>query len=188
MAMPLTVHRFTVDEFQRMGDAGIFDEDDRVELIRGQVVEMSPIGVPHASCVKRLTSLFARLATAARATLSVQDPLVLGRHDEPQPDLALLRYRHDGYATGHPGPPDVLLVIEVADSTVARDRGEKLPLYAAAGIPEMWLVNLPGDHVEVHRQPSGESYADVRTARRGETVTPLAFPDLSLSVEEILGG
>lgn len=186
MGMPQAIHRFTVDEYHRMGEAGIFHEDDRVELLDGQIVEMTPIGVRHAACVKRLTALFARLA-GHRATLSIQDPLVLDTHQEPQPDVALLRYRADGYQTGHPRAADTLLVIEVADTSVEADRARKIPLYARASIPEAWLVNLPGDGIEVHRHPRGGHYADVRTARRGEGIAPLAFPDLALRVDDILG-
>jgi Uma2 family endonuclease len=186
MAMPLTVHRFTVDEFQRMGDAGIFDEDDRVELIRGQVVEMSPIGAAHAACVKQLLALFAPLV-GGLATLSIHDPIVLGTHEQPQPDVALLRHRPDAYRTALPRSADVLLVIEVADTSLQRDRGDKLPLYAEASIPESWLVNLPGDHIELHRQPRDGRYHEVRTASRSETISPLAFPNLALRIDDILG-
>lgn len=122
-----------------------------------------------------------------RATLRIQCPLIVGEHQEPQPDVALVRYRPDGYLTGHPRAAGALLVIEVADTSLVDDRERKMPLYARASIPEPWLVNLPGNGIEVHRDPRGGHYADVRTARRGETITPLAFPDLTLRVDEILG-
>jgi Uma2 family endonuclease len=185
MGMPLTHHRFTVDEYHRMGEAGIFHEDDRVELLDGQIVEMTPIGPRHAGCVNRLTGLFA--SVAGRVTLSIQNPLVLDRHQEPQPDFAMLRHRADGYRARHPGPADVLLVVEVGDTSVASDRLSKIPLYAAVGIPEAWLVDLPADTVEVYRQPQAGRYADVRTAQRGETITAAQFPDVTLRVDEILG-
>jgi Uma2 family endonuclease len=188
MAMPSTLHRFTTDEVERMVQVGILHEDDRLELLDGQLVEMSPIDPPHASCVNRLTRLFAALLTSNRATVSVQNHIVLNPHQAPQPDLAVVRYRADGYRGRHPGPADTLLVIEVADSSVAWDRERKLPLYAEAGVPEMWLVNLPADVVEVHRAPEGRGYAEVRTARRGATIAPQAFPDLTLRVDEILAG
>ena len=187
MGMALAVHRFTVDDIQRMVRAGILQEDDRVELLDGQLLEMSPINPPHASCVKRLAGLWAPLAVARRATLSIQDPVVLTQHEAPQPDVALLRHRPDGYGTRNPGPADTLLVIEVADSSVQHDRQDKLPRYAAAGIQEAWLVNLPGDAVEICREPREGHYGDVRAARRGETIAPLAFPDVALGVDEIVG-
>lgn len=186
MGMAVAVRRFTVDEVQRMVQAGILHEDDRVELLDGQLVEMSPINPPHASCVKRLTRLFAPLA-GGRVTPSIQDPVVLGPHQAPQPDVALLRFRADGYRTRNPGPPDTLLVIEVADASVEADRERKIPLYAEAGIREAWLVNLPDDLLEVWREPRDGRYQDVRTARRGETIAPLAFPDFPLRVDDILG-
>jgi len=186
MAMPLLHHRFTVDEYHRMGEAGIFHEDHRVELIDGQVVEMTPIGLHHAGCVNRLTALFSPLA-GSRITLSVQNPVVLARHEEPQPDVAVLRYRADGYGARHPGPADVLLLIEVSDTSVDYDRSTKIPRYARAGIPEAWLVNFPSDRIEVHRDPTPNGYASVSFAQRGDTLTPLALEGVSLRVDDILG-
>jgi Uma2 family endonuclease len=187
MGMPLTEHRFTVAEYHRMGEAGIFHEDDRVELLDGQIVEMTPIGPPHRACVNRLTGLFAPLLTSGRATLSIQNGFVLDAHDEPEPDVAVLHHRADGYLTPDPGPDHTFLLVEVADSSLQHDRHDKLPRYAAAGIPEIWLVNLPGDAVEIYRDPREGRYRDLRTARRGATIAPLAFPDLTLRVDEILG-
>lgn len=186
MAMPLAAHRFTVDEYHRMGEAGVFDEDDRVELIDGQVVEMTPIGPAHGGCVNRLTRLFAPLA-GREATLSVQNPLVLAEHQEPQPDVVVLRHRADGYGAQHPGAADVLLLIEVGDTSVGSDRHAKIPIYARAGIPEAWLVDLPADRIEVYRHPAGGRYADVTTLARGASLAPLAFPNLRLGTDEILG-
>jgi len=126
MAAPLVRHRFTVEEYHRMGQAGILSEDDRVELIEGEIVEMAPVGSRHAACVKRLNALLSRRA-GGRALVSVQDPIRLGEHSEPQPDLALLKPREDFYAAAHPGPEDVLLVIEVAETSLEYDREVKLP-------------------------------------------------------------
>ena len=186
MGMSLVRRSFTVDEYHRMAEAGILGEDDRVELIDGQVVAMTPIGPGHGSCVNRLTALFAPLA-GRTATLSVQNPLVLAEHQEPQPDVALLRYRADGYQGEHPRAFDVLLVIEVAETSVESDRQTKIPRYAQAGIPEVWLVDLPGDAVERYREPGAEGYADIRTAKRGETLTPVRLPSVVLKVDDILG-
>ncbi len=171
MGMPLTRRSFTVDEYHRMAEAGILGEDDRVELIAGQVVALTPIGPGPGSCVNRLNALFAPLAGGG-ATLSVQNPLVLTEHEEPQPDSTVLRYRADGYRDRHPRAPDVLLVIEVAEASVESDRQTKVPLYARTGIPEAWLVNLPADAIECYREPGAGGYADIRRAKRGETLTP----------------
>lgn len=186
MAMPLAVRRFTVDEYHRMAEAGILHEDDRVELLDGQIVQMTPIGRRHAACVTRLTHLFAPLA-AGRATLRVQSSLIVAEDQEPQPDIALARYRADGYETGHPRAADTLLVIEVADSSAESDRERKIPLYARSGIPEAWLVNLPEEGIEIHREPRAGAYTDRRTARRAETISPSAFPNLVLPVAQVLG-
>lgn len=186
MGMALAARRFTVDEYHRMGDAGVLTEDDRVELIHGQVVEMTPIGDDHLSCVNRLNTLFAPLA-GREATVSVQNPVVLDRHEEPQPDLTLLRYRADGYKARRPHAEDVLLVIEVADTSLERDRDEKIPLYAQAGVPEAWLVSLSEDAIHVHRGPRGGRYTEVRTARRGEVLIPSELSGLALAVDHILG-
>ena len=169
-----------------MSEAGILSEDDRVELIEGEIVKMSPIGSLHAGCVKRLIALFSPLSGKV-AIISVQDPIRLDQYSEPQPDIALLKPRADFYANSHPTPDDVLLVIEVADTSVDYDRNVKLPLYARAGIPETWLVNLPEDRVEAHSQPVNGIYQKVRVAKHGESLSPEAIPNLAISVDEILG-
>ncbi len=186
MAMPLTAHRFTVDEYHRMALAGVLHEDDRVELLDGQIVQMTPIGVRHAACVNRLTALITPLA-GTRATVSIQNPLILGEHEEPQPDVAVLHYRVDGYQTGHPRALDTLLVVEVADTSLAYDRDVKIPLYARAGIPEAWLVDLAAHRIAVHREPHAGRYAQIRSAGPGDILTPLHLPDTTLAVTDILG-
>jgi hypothetical protein len=186
MAVLLLRRRFTVDEYHRMAEAGILAEDDRVELIEGEIVEMSPIGSRHAACVKRMTSLFYR-QVGQKAIVSVQDSIRLTGHSEPQPDLALLKPRPDFYAKAHPGPEDVLLVVEVAETSPDYDRTVKVPLYARSGVPEVWLVDLAGEGVEVYRQPSPQGYREVRQARRGQRLTPEAFPDVELAVDDVLG-
>jgi len=186
MAMPLTARRFTVDEYYRMGRAGVFHEDDRVELLDGLIVEMSPIGPGHAGCVDMLTGVLSRLV-GNRAVVRVQNPVRLGRQSEPQPDVTLLLPRADAYRTAHPQPEDVLLLIEVADASLEHDREVKVPLYAAAGVPEVWLVNLTDEAVTLYRDPVGGRYATVRTAGRGETVTSLRLPGVTLRVADVLG-
>ena len=186
MGMAIAVHRFTVDEFQRMGEAGVLPADARVELLDGQIVEMTPIGPAHNGCVAALIRLLGRRLPES-AWLWVQSPVQLHEREAPQPDVVVLRARADAYRTAQPQPQDVELVIEVGDSSVAADRRAKLPRYARAAIPETWLVDLPGDGVELYRESRGGRYTDVHTARRGETIAPLAFPELTLSVDEILG-
>jgi len=177
---------FTTDEFHQMAAAGILAEDDRVELIEGEIVRMSPIGTRHASCIDRLTSLFAR-RLGTRAIVRVQNPIVLSRRTEPQPDLSILRSREDFYAERHPRPTDVLLVVEVVDTSEEYDRETKLPLYARAGIPEVWMVDVVQGTVEVFRRPALRVYHERRELRRGQRVSPGAFPRTAFRVGEILG-
>lgn len=178
-------HRVTVDEFHKMGEAGIFMEDDRVELIDGEMVDMAPIGSRHASVVKRLTNLLATLAQG-RAIVSAQDPLRLALHSEPEPDLMLLKPRADFYSEAHPGAEDVFLLIEVCDTTVRYDREVKLPLYARHGVAEVWLIDLEARTVEICRMPQPEAgdYAE-RETFPGGALAPRALPDCRVVVEEL---
>lgn len=186
MTVQLLRRSFTVDEYDRMVQAGIFKEDDRIELIAGEIVQMAPIGSRHAACVKRLNQLFSQ-RVGSRALVSVQDPLRLEMHSEPQPDLALIRPRPDYYALGHPGPGDTLLVIEVAESSGEPDRQVKIPLYARAGVPEVWLVDLATDMVEVYRRPAPQGYQETQRLRRGQRVATQGLPDVVMSADDILG-
>lgn len=184
VAVELRTRRFSVDDYHRMVEAGILASDDRVELIEGEVVEMSPIGSHHIRCVNRLNNLLAP-AVQGRAIVSVQNSVRLPPSSEPQPDLALLQWREDFY-TEVPGPDDVLLIIEVADSSLAEDRRRKLPLYGAAGIPETWLVDLPSQLIEVHREPAPHGYSLIRLHSPGERLAPIALPDVQVDVALIL--
>jgi Uma2 family endonuclease len=177
---------FTVDEYHRMSEAGILSEDDRVELVEGEIIKMSPIGKYHAACVKRLNSVLNRRA-GEYVIISVQDPIRLDDYSEPEPDIALLKVRNDFYAQELPSAEDVLLIIEVADTSVEYDKTVKLPLYGKGGIPEAWLANIREDRVEVYTQLVSGIYQKVRIARRGESLSPEALPKLVLTVEEILG-
>ena len=174
--------RFTVYEYHRMGEAGILHEDDRVELIEGELVEMTPIGGRHAACVRELNRLLVR-RLADEMRVDVQNPIRLGEHSEPQPDLAVIRARK--YGERLPGPEDVLLLIEVSDTTLAYDRNVKLPLYARAGIREVWVVNLPGGTIERHTYPSEDAYRSVSNARPGEEIESAALPGLKLAVDDV---
>ena len=185
MAVVPERRRFTVDDYHRMADAGILAEDDRVELVAGEIVQMSPIGDRHMSAVNRTNRVFSRIV-GDRALVSVQNPVSLPPYDEPEPDIALLRPREDDYARGKPGAADILLVVEVADSSVTYDRQTKLRRYAAAGVPEAWLLDLPGDALEVHREPGPREYALIRRCYRGEQIAPQALPDLAVAVADLL--
>ena len=186
MAIQLQRRLFTVDEYYTMLHAGILTEDDRVELLEGKIVTRPPIGSHHANCVDQLNWLLtSRLGQRAR--VRVQNPIQIGELSAPQPDLAVVVPRPGSYILSHPGPAEVLLLVEVADTTIAIDRDVKLPLYARAGIREVWLVDLEAQRVEVYRDPSPNGYRSVREAARGDSLSPAAFPDVALHVSEILG-
>jgi Uma2 family endonuclease len=182
MVTEIVRFRFTKDEYEQMIAAGILTEEDRVELIEGEIIEMSPIGDDHVFAVNSLTELLIK-KLAGRAEVSVQNPIRLSERSRPQPDIALWRPRkHRSW----PGPDDILLLIEISDSTLVFDRDIKLPLYAQANISEVWIVNLVDNRVEVYRQPTGESYRSVEFAGLNDLVSPLAFPDTVFSVDDIL--
>lgn len=177
---------FTVEEYYKMAEAGILTEANRVELIDGEIVGMTPIGSRHAACVDRLTRLFvSRLGP--RSIVRVQNPVRLGEYSEPQPDVTLLKPRPDFYAEAHPTPQNVLLLVEVADTSTEYDRGVKLPLYARAGILEVWLVLLSDERVEIYRQPSPQGYGEVRRVGRGASLASVELPELVVAVDEVLG-
>lgn len=168
-------HSFTVEEYRRMGETGIFHEDDRVELIEGEIIEMSPIGSPHSGTTTRLQTLLIR-AIGDRGIVSSQNPVLLGDFSEPQPDIALLRPRDDFYTRSHPTPADVLLLIEVAESSLSYDRDLKLPLYARHGIPAVWLVDLQNRQLLLFSQPMETGYQAMETA---DISHPIAVPGLA---------
>jgi Uma2 family endonuclease len=181
-------HRFTVEEYRKMGEAGIFHEDDRVELIDGEILEMSPIGWRHVHCVRQLNRILSRFADrrttkGERSEVAVQDPFILGEHGEPQPDLVLLLSPPVGRL---PGFEEVALAIEVADTSLSYDRAIKLPRYAQAGIPETWLVDLKADRIEVHSEPGPDGYRKTARYARGERVESATLPDLAFDTSEVL--
>jgi Uma2 family endonuclease len=186
MSVQIARRHFNVTEYYRMTEAGILSESDRVELLDGEVIEMSPIGSRHAACVDRLTQVFC-LLLGQHFIVRVQNPIRLDEYSEPQPDLCLLQPRADFYAQAHPTPADVLLVIEVADSSAGFDREVKLPLYAQASVPEVWLINLSADTVEIYVLPSGGKYQKSRDLKRGEVVNSETIPQLSLAANDLLG-
>jgi Uma2 family endonuclease len=178
--------KLTVENYHRMAEAGIFGPEERVELIEGELIQMSPIGYLHANEASRLIQLFAP-RIAGRAIVWTQNPVHLGNSSEPQPDFALLRHRPNGYDTGLPAAADVLLLVEIADSSLGYDRGVKIPLYARHGIPEYWIVNVAKQQIEVHLDPDPEQgrYREARTLAEG-LLAPACFPDLALDVRELL--
>ncbi len=177
--------RFTIEEYHKMAGAGILNEDDRVELIEGDIVEMNPIGSRHAACVRGLNRLLSR-QLGDELLLDVQNPVRLDGGLEPQPDLAVLRFGY--YREALPGPEDVLLLIEVADTSLSYDRDVKLPLYARAGIQEIFIVDLAGETLERHNEPSaGGGYRRTERVRRGETISSEVLPEIVLQVNAIFG-
>ena len=184
--MPATRHRFTVADYYRMAEAGILHEDDRVELIEGEILDMEPISPRHASCVTRLTALFLR-GLDEKAIVPAQNPLRLNQYSEPQPDLSLLRWRADFYATAHSTPEDALLVAEVADTSLGYDRDIKAPLYARSGIPEVWLVDLTHKSISIYRGPGPDAYGNSFEVRGTAPLSPQAFPDFALTPDQVFG-
>ena len=177
-------HRLTVRDYHRLGEAGVLGEDDRVELLEGQLVDMSPIGPRHALAVDALTELLVH-AAAGRAAVRVQNPIVLDDSSEPQPDFTLLRKPWHGYPEAHPRPPDVYLVIEAADSSLEFDLGAKLELYARAGIREFWVVDLTRNRVLVHRRPHDGTYDSITAVDIAGTLTVEAMPGVTISAAQI---
>ena len=175
---------FTVEELHRMEDAGLF-QDERVELVNGEILLM-PTGSRHQARVDRLTALFTR-SLGGRVIARIQGPLLVDHYNLPEPDVMLLKLRGDYYEEKHPGSADVLLLIEVVDSALERDLEVKLAVYAISGIQEYWIENVHQDVVLVFRDPSGDAYRDCRTLHRGETISPAAFPEFTITIEEILG-
>jgi Uma2 family endonuclease len=185
MTAEMARRRFSVDEYSAMARAGILGEDDRVELIEGEIIDMSPIGRRHAACVARLSRLFER-NVGERAIVWSQNPIRLSEQTEPQPDIALLRPRSDFYAAQYPTPPDILLIVEVAETSSRVDRLVKMPLYGASGVREYWIVDLEEETVTVFCDPHPTGYGSVRTLRRGERLAPLALPEAEVGVEDVL--
>lgn len=179
-------HRLTVADYYRMGEAGIFAPDARVELIEGEIIDMAPIGTRHGSTVKRLNALLVA-AVGSRAIVSVQDPLRLDDLSEPEPDLMLLQARADFYAGAHPTAADVLLLIEVADTSARYDCEIKLPLYARHGVPEVWIVDLEARLVRFYRQPAGDAYVQATTTATPGRTPIAALPGTEIDLAQLVG-
>jgi Uma2 family endonuclease len=185
MEIEVTKKLFTVHDLRQMEQAGILHEDERIELIDGEIVQMSPVGRRHTVCVNRANTLFVR-ALDHRALLSPQNPLRLSDWTMPMPDIVAFKYRDDFYAQKEPTHEDVFFVLEVSDSSLSYDLKVKLSRYASAGIPEYWIADVQNDILRVHRSPTANTYAVALTLGPGEHVSPDAFPDIRFRVEEIL--
>lgn len=186
----MTVHVkrkvFTVEDYHRMIEAGVFAENNRFELLDGKIIEMAAVSSIHAACVARVNGLLVQ-RLGSRAIVWNQSPVILNDLSEPEPDIALLQPRDDFYANALPKPVEIFLIVEVSHTTLGFDRSRKSPHYAHAGIVEAWIIHLESGHVEVYRRPQPQGYAEVQTYRHGQQLAPVAFPDVTLDVDEILG-
>ena len=180
-----TRHRLDVDAYYKMAEAGILTDPQRVELIDGEIIDMPAIGSPHAATTNRLARFFSRALRDEVALVNVQSPLRLDAYNEPEPDVMLLRPRLDGYRADHPGAADVLLLVEVSESSLAYDRSTKLALYTKFGVPEVWIVDLLGGAVEVYREPKEGAYA-LRERLTGAPLAPALVPGATIDVAGLL--
>jgi Uma2 family endonuclease len=192
MSVQLQRRRFTVKQYHTMVESGILTEDERVELIRGEIVEMSPVSARHAAYVRRLNILLSsRLSKspsdriASRALVDIQNSVELDDFSEPQPDVAILQPREDFYEEGHPQPEEIFLIVEVADTTLKYDRQVKIPLYAEENIVEVWLVDINEQCVEVYREPTPAGYQNVQKFGQGQNLSIQAFSDVEITVNEV---
>jgi len=178
--------KFTVEDYHRFIEMGIFKPEERLELWEGEFVEMSPIEKRHAGIIAGLTAFLNHLFFQ-KFVVWTQNPIVLNDFSEPQPDVAVLKQRNDFYRTTSATANDVLLTIEVADSTVKYDRDIKFPKYAANGIPEAWLIDLESDRIEIHTQPTKNGYKLVKILHRGDIAESTMFEEIKIAVDDILG-
>lgn len=179
------VRRFAVDEYHRMAEAGVFAADERLELVDGRIVTMAPIGPRHASRTRAIAELF-RSRFGERAVVLHQDPVTLDASTEPQPDIAVVTAPAERYERAHPTTADVLLLVEISDTSLAVDRGPKLRTYARTGVPEYWIVNLADDVVEVFCEPAADEYRSQRMLRRGDRIAPRSFPHDRFATDDLL--
>jgi Uma2 family endonuclease len=179
--------RISADRYQKMVETGVLTQYDRVELIDGDMLNMAPIGLNHSAVTDRLTKLLV-LSAGDSAIVSPGRSLKLGEYSVPQPDLMLLKLREDFYAAQIPVAPDVLLLVEVSDSSLAYDQGIKRALYARHGVEEYWVVDLQGERVFVYGEPAGEGYARVVECTRVDIVSPRAVPAVQIQVGTLFPG
>jgi Uma2 family endonuclease len=181
----VATRRFSVEEYHRMAEAGILKPDDRVELLDGDIIPMAPMSSRHAAVVSKIGRWLSR-KLADHALIRTQLPVRLDDYSEPEPDIALVRFRENDYADAHPAPADIFLLVEVAQSSLTFDREIKIPQYARAGVSEVWLFNLEHQHVECFSEPGPRGYAVTRIVRRGATLAPHAFPHASANLDDLL--
>ena len=186
MVVAPQTYRFTAEEYHRMGEVGILPPDVRVELVGGEIKRMPPIHPPHASTVNRLNAVLAA-KFQGQSVVAIQNPIQLDDYNEPQPDVSVLRFRDDYYGNQHPTPADVLLAIEVADTSLSYDRDEKMPLYGRSGIPEAWLVDVQSGTITVFTEPQASGYGQQRVLSRGREIVSVAVEGLRLQVDEAMG-
>ncbi|MCA2514180.1 Uma2 family endonuclease [Microcystis sp. M59BS1] len=186
MSLSLITRKFTVEEYEKMATQGIIKPDEKVELIRGEIIKMSPMGTRHAAGIDRLIQLFYQ-KLGQKIILRVQNPIRLNNNSQPEPDLSLLIPRSDFYVAAHPCPQDIDLIIEVSDCTIDYDHYNKSPRYAEANIQEVWIINLKEECLEVYRHPLNGSYQAMQKYYRGESVFIESFPDIKFTIAEILG-
>ena len=186
MVVTEQTYRFTVEDYYRMGEIGILPPDVRVELVDGEIKHMPPIHPPHASIVDRLNSALKRLPDGS-VIVRVQGPIRLDDYNEPQPDVTVLRFRDDYYGNRHPTPADVILTIEVADTSLSYDRDEKMPRYGRYGIPEAWLVDIQAQTITVFTQPHAGGYREQHVLSRGQEIVSVSVEGLRVGVDEALG-
>lgn len=177
-------HKLNLDEFHRMVEAGVFTPEQRIELLEGELFDMAPIGPAHSGTTNYLTQALYQVV-GTQAVVSVQNPIMLGDDSEPQPDLALLRPRGDFYKNSHPGADDILLLVEIADTSVSTDRDYKIPLYARHGIPEVWLLDVKHRQLEIHRKPEQGRYQQVYTAKTDESICLSQLPGIELNLQQL---
>jgi Uma2 family endonuclease len=185
MEAEISKRLFTVHDYHRMVDAGILSEDDRVELIHGEILAMSPIGPRHSAAVLRANQAMVRLV-GDQAIVGVQGSIRLDEYDEPQPDVYLLRPKPDFYASGHAGAPDIFLIVEMADSSLEYDQTTKARLYAESGVAEYWIADVRNDRLLVYSNLRDNSYAVCRELHRGEVISPTLLPDCRITVDVLL--
>ncbi|MEE3716305.1 Uma2 family endonuclease [Tumidithrix elongata RA019] len=179
-----TRHRFTVEQYYKMAEVGILDITQRTELIEGEIIEMSPIGTKHAICVSDISEILTT-KTIHFAHVRQQNPVHLSDRSEPQPDIALVKRPSSRYINSHPTPADIFLLIEVSDTTLKYDREIKVPLYAKATIPEVWIANLEAQTLEVYRQSDETGYQDIKQYTKGEVITLESFAEIAIAIDEI---
>ena len=179
----LPYHRWSVNEYHQMAVSGLLDETDRVELIEGELIDMAPIGSKHAFRVDSIARAL-QLAAGKAFLVRVQNPILLGEHSEPQPDIAVVKDKN--YSAAHPCAEDVLVIVEVSDTTLAYDRDVKLSLYARHGIPEVWLLDVNAGELTVYREPAEGQYRLIRKPTTAEVVSPTLVAGVAISLAQVL--